>query len=58
MLKQAKCRQCGEEFDLPSSAPHKKFCSSECRAEWWTERRRQGEEELKRTKEKEQEPAK
>lgn len=45
------CKQCEEKFTPPTSAPHKKFCSTRCRVKWWGERRKKGEEVLKREKE-------
>lgn len=47
------CKQCEEKFTPPTSAPHKKFCSTKCRVKWWGERRKQGEEVLKREREEE-----
>lgn len=49
MKRTKSCEQCGTTFETPTSAPHKRFCSSACREDWWTERRRLGEEALKAT---------
>jgi hypothetical protein len=28
------CLTCGKEFAIPAAAPHKKFCTRECRQKW------------------------
>jgi predicted nucleic acid-binding Zn ribbon protein len=43
------CKHCGRSFSVPPSAENKKFCSAECRAQWWHERRRKAELLLRST---------
>lgn len=52
MVKLAKCDQCGREFGVEPTAPHKRFCGYECRKDWWKERRREGERRIKEQEKK------
>jgi predicted nucleic acid-binding Zn ribbon protein len=42
------CENCGKALAPAPSAPHKRFCSPDCRTQWWTRRRQEGQEALAR----------
>ena len=41
------CVVCGKEFEVPSRAEHKRFCSAECRGRFHEERRKRAEQLLR-----------
>ena len=47
MTESRRCDNCTRAFRPPASAPHKRFCSSECRNEWHLKQRKNGLELLK-----------
>lgn len=36
------CKNCPRTFELEEPAPHKKFCSKDCRIEWHNKQRKLG----------------